>query len=83
MIDHSPKHKILSNFVTPLTPQTNKKVFIETLLMPTPSTIDRVFDEEKAIELFAANHNDIQISVCYIISNITLLSVNMIVGCFI
>lgn len=36
---------------------------METLLTPTPNTIDDVFDEDTAAELFAASHNDIQISV--------------------
>lgn len=72
MID-SPKHLVISpasslpvsfTSLAPLTPQSNKKVFMETLLTPTPNTIDRVFDKEKAIELYAADHNDIKITVC-------------------
>ena len=31
--------------------------------MPTPNTIDSIFDEEKALELFASDHKDIKISV--------------------
>lgn len=31
--------------------------------MPTPNTIDSIFDEEKARELFASDHKDIKISV--------------------
>lgn len=58
-----PVSRIASTSTPPLTPQSSKKIFMETLLMPTPNTIDSVFDEEKALELFASNHKDIQISV--------------------
>ena len=36
-------------------------MFMETLLTPTPNTIDKVFDGERAAEIFA--HTEIQISV--------------------
>ncbi|XP_003384967.1 PREDICTED: uncharacterized protein LOC100640359 [Amphimedon queenslandica] len=51
-----------SPLLTPLTPKSSKKIFMETLLMPTPNTIDSIFDEEKALELFASDHKDIKIS---------------------
>ena len=47
----------------PLTPQSSKKEFMQTLLMPTPVTIDNIYDPQKAAELFVRDHTDIRISV--------------------
>ena len=52
-----------SNLILPLTPQSSKKEFMETLLMPTPHTIDKIYDPQKAAELFVRDHTDIRISV--------------------
>ena len=45
----------------------SKKVFMETLLTPTPNTIEKVFNSDKAAELFMEGHRDILVEVSMIL----------------
>ena len=47
----------------PLTPHSTKKAFMETMLAPEPSTLDDIYDEERARELFVPSHNVVSIEV--------------------
>ena len=48
---------------TPLTPRSSKKAFMETLLAPEPSTLDEIYDTERAAELFVPGYVDVAIAV--------------------
>lgn len=47
----------------PLTPRSTKKAFMETMLAPEPSTLDDIYDEERAREVFVPGHNVVSIEV--------------------
>jgi hypothetical protein len=48
---------------TPLTPRSTKKAFMETLLAPELSTLDEVYDEERAKEVFIPGYSEVSIKV--------------------
>ena len=48
---------------TPLTPHSKKKAFMDTMLAPEPSTLDEIYDEERAREIFVPGHNAVTIDV--------------------
>jgi hypothetical protein len=47
----------------PLTPHSTKKAFMETMLAPEPSTLDEIYDDERAREVFVTEHHVVSIEV--------------------
>ena len=49
--------------ITPITPRTSKKMFMDALLAPDMLTQEQLYDRDKAAELFTPGHADIGITV--------------------
>jgi hypothetical protein len=49
--------------ITPITPRTSKKMFMDALLAPDTLTQEQLYDRDKAAELFTSGHADIGITV--------------------
>ena len=47
----------------PLTPHSTKKAFMETMLAPEPTTLDEIYDDERAREVFVTGHHVVSIEV--------------------
>lgn len=61
--DQHPAVTALADSSYPLTPKSSKKVFMETLLTPTHSTVEHIYDAKKAQEIFVADHSEVHITV--------------------
>ena len=49
--------------MTPITPRTSKKMFMDALLAPATLTQEPLYDRDKAADIFAPGHADISITV--------------------
>ena len=49
--------------ITPITPRTSKKMFMDALLAPDTLTQEQLYDRDKAADLFTSGHADISITV--------------------
>lgn len=49
--------------MTPITPRTSKKMFMDALLAPATLTQEPLYDRDKAADIFTPGHADISITV--------------------
>ena len=49
--------------MTPITPRSSKKMFMDALLAPATLTQEPLYDRDKAADIFAPGHVDISITV--------------------